>query len=173
MFTRTSALVSSLLGLVACLFLSACANYQLGTDSKLEFKTIFIAPVQSEASIAQARALVGGQVREHFLRDPRVTLVGSPEEADAVLSITLKNYERDATVSQAKDTGLARKFAITLKASCDLKLRDGRVLFEKRIIDSKRDAYVDGGQLLSEHETLPRLAEGLAKSLCHAVLDTW
>jgi hypothetical protein len=93
-----------LLAAAVLAFLPACANYQLGTGGKkLAFETLFVAPVDSTAAVPQARPLVGARVREAFLRDPRVTLVDSPDKADAVLHITLVGYQREATVAQQVD----------------------------------------------------------------------
>jgi outer membrane lipopolysaccharide assembly protein LptE/RlpB len=164
-------LLPLLLALV-CL-LPACSHYRVGTGAALKFSTLYVAPVANEATLPQARALIGARLREAFLRDSRVTLVATPEEADAVLTVTLKKYSRDAAVARADDAGLARKFALTLTATCDLRTRDGGNLFSARPVSSQRDAYVDGGQLQSEYETLGKLADSLAVSVTHAVLDTW
>lgn len=162
-----------ILGFVAAISSSGCAHYRLGSGSKLTFQKLYVAPVDSEALAPQARALVSARVREAFLRDSRVILVSSPEEAEAVLHITLKKYGREATVSQEKDASLARKFALTLTASCDLRMRDGKELFTNREMRAERESYVDGGQLKSEYEMMPYLADSLATRVTHAVLDTW
>lgn len=159
--------------LLGAFLLGACSHYQLGTGGKLAFKTLYIAPVQSETMLPQARALIGAQVREAFLRDGRVTLVSSAEEADAVLSLTLKGFGREASVAKATDAGLARKFNLTLKTACDLTLKDGTALLKQRIVTVQREDYVDRGQLQAEYEMLPVIAEKLSVELTHAVLDTW
>jgi hypothetical protein len=75
---------------------------------------------------------------------------------------------------QPNDTGLARKFTLTLGASCSLHdNRADKMLFENRPVSSHRDAYTEGGQLQSEYQTLPQLAESIADRIAHAVLDVW
>jgi outer membrane lipopolysaccharide assembly protein LptE/RlpB len=164
---------AALLSAAALGLLSACAHYRLGTGGALAFHTLYIAPVESEAQVPQARALVGTQIREAFLRDGRVALVNSADEAEAVLRVTLKSYAREANVARADDTGLASKFSLTLAAECTLRTRDGRALFEKRPVNAQRDTYTDSGQLQSEYQTLPLLADALATNIRHAVLDVW
>ena len=159
--------------LVAGLFLPACTHYRLGTGGELTFHSLYVAPVASETLLPQARALVGTQLREALLRDGRVTLVNSAEAAEATLQVSLKSYDREATVARTDDTGLARKFALNLTAECTLRTRDGKVLFEKRAVRAQRDAYTDQGQLQAEYQTLPLLAETLAQNITHAVLDAW
>lgn len=170
-------LAFSLFGAVAAsifAFLSlGCANYRVGTGSELAFKSLYVAPIESEAEAPQARALVWARLRETLLRDSRIRLADSPQDADATLSVVLKSYGRNATVSKADDTGLARKFSLTLQADCSLVLREGKELFVNKHVTAQKEAYVDGGQLQSEYNTLPYLADSLSLSIAHAALDVW
>lgn len=159
---------------LAALGLAACGHYQLGTGAKLRFSRLFIAPVTSDVLIPQAQALVTTQLREAFLKDGRVGLAESPEDADATLKVTLSGYQRDVTVAQTQDTGLARRFDVSLRAKVTLTdLRTKQVLFENRIITARRGVFTDSGQQQSEYQTLPLLAEILAQDAVHAALDTW
>lgn len=171
LFRRTflAILTSLTLGLV----LAGCGHYRLGTGSQLAFQKLYVAPVTSTATLPQARVLVGTKIREKLMQDGRITLVNSPEEADATLEVALKEYNRTPTVNLDTDTGLARQFALDLTAEATLRLSGGRVLFEKRQIKANREAFIDGGQLQSEYQTVPLLAESLANSVAHVVLDTW
>lgn len=152
---------------------SGCSHYQLGTDAKLAFSSLYIAPAESKTLLPQARALITTQVREAFERDGRVTLVNSPESADATLHLTLRDYHREMASVLENDTGLARKFTLTLNVAATLTQRNGQNLFTDRIVRVQRDAFTDLGQLQSEYQTLPLLAEALAKKVVHTVLDVW
>ncbi len=163
-----------LLGLSAVLGLAACGHYQLGTGTTPSFRTLYVEPVANKTLLPQARALLSTQVREAFLRDSRVSLVNSPAGADATLTVVINDYHRNVATGREDDTGLARKFNLTLGASCTL--RDNRAqrnIFENRIVAAQREAFTDGGQLQSEYQALPLLAETLAKKLVHLSLDTW
>ena len=158
-----------LLGLVG-----ACANYQLGTSAKVKFATLFIAPITSTTAIPQAQVLVTTQLREAFSRDGRVTLVDSPEAADAVLHLTLSGYNRTVAVARPDDTGLARRFDLTLQASATLTdTRSKKPYFSQRPLTAKRGVFTDSGLVPAEYQTLPLLAEQLANETLHAVLDVW
>ncbi len=161
------------LGLIG-LLLSGCSNYRLGTGTELSFRTLHIAPVVNESNLPQAVAIVSTQLREAFLHDPRVILVNTPEEADAVLSVTLVSYGRDSQVRQTADTGLTRKFDVTLDAEVTLRdTGDKKAIFENRKVQAVRQVFVDSGQLQAEYTTVPLLAEELAKKVRAAALDTW
>lgn len=156
------------------LTLGGCANYQLGTGASVSFTTLYIEPVENATLVPQARALLSTQLREAFANDGRVTLVNSADAADATLRVVIRNYGRTVASVREEDTGLARKFSLNLEVACTLTdQRTDRALFTDRLVNSQRDAFTDGGQLQSEFQTLPLLAESLAKKITHAVLDIW
>jgi hypothetical protein len=173
--TRGFLLVFRMTALVCALgLLSACAHYQLGTGAKVRFSTLFIAPVASTTVIPQAQVLVTTQLREAFIRDGRVTLVDSPEAADAVLQITLSGYDRTVVVARTDDTGLGRRFDVTLQARATLNdNRSKQPLFAQRQLTVTRGVFADSGLVPAEYQTLPLLAEQLANESLHAVLDVW
>ncbi len=156
------------------LVVAGCSHYRLGTGTATGFATLYVAPVENATSLPQAVAMVGSQIREALLRDGRVTLVNSPDQADAILELTLSNYSREAATVLPTDTVLARKFDLDLDALCTLRdNRTGRILFENRPLKARRQAFTDSGQLQSEYQALPLLAAALADHIAHAVLDVW
>jgi hypothetical protein len=163
-----------LLAPLAGLLLAACAHYQLGQQGVPRFATLYVDPVVNHTTLPQTQAVVGTQIREAFLQDGRVALVASPAEADVILHVELKGYDREVSATRADDTGLARQFNLTLRAECSLTdRRSGRVLFEHRPVAATKGAYTDSGQLQAEYQTLPLLAEDLAALVAHTVLDVW
>jgi hypothetical protein len=165
----------SVFGLFALLFgFAGCSHYQLGTEGKLAFATLYVAPVANKSLLPQAQAIVSTRLREELGRDGRVRLVDSPEAADATLTVTIRDYHRDVRAVREDDTGLARKFALVLSTECTLHdNRAARDLFTRRTVSVTRDAFTDSGQLQSEYQTVPLLAEALAAKISHAVLDVW
>ncbi|MFZ9683143.1 MAG: LPS assembly lipoprotein LptE [Cephaloticoccus sp.] len=163
-------LLTALLGLG---LFAGCAGYQLGTGTVLAFQTLHVAPVTMRALIPQAQPILTGALREAFAGDGRVTLAPTPD-ADATLSITVRDYRRDVATVRPGDTGLARKFVVTLTAEATLvNNATGREFFHQRVIEVKRDVFTDSGQQQAEYQILPLLAQDLADKARHAVLDTW
>ncbi|MFT3781628.1 MAG: LPS assembly lipoprotein LptE [Nibricoccus sp.] len=160
---------------------TGCAHYQLGTEGKLSFHTLYVAPVQNKAYLPQAVAVVTTQIREAFIHDGRVSLVNSAAEAEAVLNVTVVSYRRDVTTARPDDTGLARKFNLTLTASCTLREKSSdAALFENRVVTVEQQifatatpAQVDSNQIQAEYQALPQLAAKLADKIAHASLDVW
>jgi hypothetical protein len=160
-----------------CLLLSViaagCSHYQLGTGAAPSFHTLYVEPVTNKTMLPQAREIIGTRIREAFARDGRITLVNSPAEADATLRVVIMDYHRDIAAVREGDTGLARKFDLTLGVDCTLRQRDGTLLFENRRINAQREAFTDAGQLQSEYQTVPLLADVLAAKITHTALDVW
>lgn len=166
----------SVLGLLGAfgLLLAGCSHYQLGTGARLSFATLYVAPVENKAHLPQAQAILSTQLRTALGQDGRVTLVNSPESADATLEVVIRDYHRDIASVLESDTGRARKFTLTLGVDCTLKQnRTGQTLFADRRVTVSRDAFTDGGQLQSEYQDVPLLASALADKISHAVLDVW
>lgn len=164
----------------ASLLTSACSHYQLGTGSRQTFSTLHVAVVETDALVPQARAIVTTQLREAFIKDGRVALVNSPQQADATLSVRLVDYRRDVTVVRPDDTGLARRFDVTLDAMVTLSdNRSQTAPISDRLISAKRGVFSDstrpddGGLIQSEYQNIPLLAEALANDVVRAVLDRW
>jgi hypothetical protein len=162
------------LALVIATAVAGCGHYQLGTGGRVPLRTLYLEPVTNQAPLPQAEALLATQVRQAFVRDGRVELVNSPGAADAVLTLVISEYFREVAAVREDDTGLARKFNLTLGVNCTLKpQRGGAPGFEQRPIRAVREAFTDGGQLQSEYQTLPLLAEIVARKVVHAALDVW
>jgi hypothetical protein len=157
----------------ATLLLAAgCSHYSLGTGRAAPFRTLHVEPVTNRTLLPQAPAVLTSRLREAFARDGRAQLADAP--ADAVLTVALSGYRREVAAVREGDTGLARKFNVTLDALCTLRLpASGKVLFENRLIQVTREVFTDSGQLQAEYQVLPLLADALAAKVTRATLDVW
>ena len=167
--------VSTLLLSFFCFLIAAgCSHYQLGTDSTPSFRTLYVEPIANKTLLPQSQPLVTTRLREGFARDPRVQITNSAAGADATLVVVIDDYHRDIAAVREGDTGLARKFNVTLGATCTLRdNRTGRAIFENRPVIAVREVFTDSGQLQGEYQTLPLLAEALATKVVHTALDIW
>ncbi len=162
-------------GLLAVLLTTpGCAHYRLGTGTQPGFRSVFIEPVANKILVPQAQALLSTRLREAFLRDARLHPVNSAAGADATLTVTITDYRREIAAARDGDTGLARKFNVTLGATCTLRDNHlGRPVWENRPVTAVREVFTDSGQLQSEYQALALLTEALAARITHATLDTW
>jgi len=181
LFSAFSRLTALCFALLISLSLNGCSHYRLGTDHKLTFSTLYVAPIENEAVLPQITALFSSELRTTFLRDARVTLVNSPTGADATLTVSVARYSRVGATGRLDDGGLARKFNFTITAVCTLTdNRTRKPLFEKRVIEVTRQFFStptptsrESDQLQAEYNLMPILANALADRVTHATLDVW
>lgn len=175
----------SCFSLLALLALSGCQSYRLGHPAELPFETIFVEAAKNQSFAPQAQALVSAKVRQAILRDSRVTLVNEREKADAILSLTLSNYQRVVASRDPNDTESALDYDLIL--SCDLSLFDqnnNQYIFESRRVESRRQAFVNDvfvpaaapdtqGFVQAGDQAMAGLAEDLATTIANEVLGAW
>ncbi len=173
--------------ILVLLGLAGCSHYQVGKPADTPFQTIYIEPVANRSFAPQAQALLSTQVREHLMRDGRVQVVG-PNDADAILRITLEDYDREASAVRGDDTVLASKFNMRLVATCTLiDARTGRHYFRDRSTETDIDAFIGFERelvdpddpfpppqgLQSEYQSMPVLTGKLSRQIGNMVLHTW
>lgn len=154
------------------LLVAGCSHYHLGAPQAPAFRTAYVAPVANEAFAPQAAGLVATQVRAALLADGRVT-TGAPGESEVTVRVRLLSYTREVAAARRDDTGLARKFAITLRAEVTVTDRAGKNLLDRRPVQATRDVFTDGGQQPAEYQNMQLLAEALAQEVVHALFDRW
>ncbi len=153
---------------------AGCAQYRLGTGAAPAFRSLHVAPADSRIALPQGAALLSSRLRETLLRDGRVDLRPSPADAEAALTLTLVDYRREIAAARGDDTGLARKFNVTLTAACTLRdPRTGRNLWADRRISVRREVFTDSGQLQAEYQALALLTEALAARITSDLLESW
>ena len=99
----------------------------------------------------------------------------------ATLTVSLSRLSRAVATARPDDTGLARKFEVTIHTLCTLRdNRTGAALFENRSIDAMRQLFTtpsptvnESDQLQAEYNLMPHLASALADRVAHTVLDVW
>jgi hypothetical protein len=168
---------------LAALLLGACASYQAGAPAGLPFQSLYVRPAAKETFAPQAQALLSGQVREAFLRDSRVRLVASEEEADAVVEIALADYTRSPGSRLREDTVRAVDFELSLTARVSLySVDEERHLFRDRVVRETQTAYARNpfaedpglaGFGQAEYNAMPLLTRGLARRIADTVLGGW
>lgn len=158
----------------AIALLAGCASYRLGTGAAPRFASLYVEPVSNRTLLPQAQAVLTTRLREGFIRDGRAASVNSAGAAAATLTTVITEYRRDIAAVRADDTGLARKFNVSLTVACTLReARTGQLLWDQRPFTATREVFTDSGQLQAEYQVLPLLAESLSDHIIRAAFDTW
>lgn len=175
----------ALFTLVALSLCAGCQSYELGHPAELPFETLYIQPAKNDTFAPQAQALISSQLREAVIRDGRVKLIADPSKADAVLTMTLTDYTRNAASRSQEDTEIAQSFDLRLQAKIDLyDQRSGNYFFESRGLDARTTGYLNNpylpngtpdtqGLIQSEYNAMPQLARELGRKAADELLSVW
>jgi hypothetical protein len=154
------------------LLFQGCASYQAGDGTEAPFSTLQISPVSNESNAPQITQVVNHDLREVFIKNGQVQV--ETTGTDAKLNVTLTRYERETIATNSQDTGLARKYALTLTASCDLiNLAEENPYFLNREVSVTLDIFLDSGQTQAETNAIPLLSKKLAEAIATEVLQVW
>ncbi|MGJ8653226.1 MAG: LPS assembly lipoprotein LptE [Opitutaceae bacterium] len=172
--------------LISLALFSGCASYKLGAPTELQFESIYIRPASNDSFAPQVQTLVSAQIREAFIRDGRVKLLSKESDADAVLSVNITNYERNAGARHRRDTVSARTFRLTMFAEISLyNAKQGDFFFEERNVSEYTSVYADNPFVdakdfeqrqaynQAEYSAMTRIARGIARKISDEVLSPW
>ena len=165
----------AVLGIVL-LFFSNCGKYALGPSTDPPFKTLYVEAVTNESFAPQAAPLASSALREAFLNDGRIKLVGSSHAAEATLTLRLTGYRRKATSYDSDDTAKANAFDITLQGQATLSdnRKGGSSLFHNRPIRSvARLAWSDDTLSPDGRQPLAAAIASLSREAVAMTLDVW
>lgn len=171
MFNKSSLFL--FFGFLAGILLSGCGHYQLGRDAKPPFRSIYIKPAVNESFAPQAQALLTMQIREALIRDGLLEVLDEGK-ADAVLEVTLKNFDRHVAATRTTDTGLAEKLRLELTAHCTLSdNRSSKIYFKNRSVNAASDAFPQENPAGAEFQSMSVLTDRLARRIAYEVLQVW
>lgn len=153
--------------------LAGCTSYKMGDPAELPFATIHIEPPLNTSTAPQAAALVGTTLTRQLDRTGRVR-IASESAADAVVQVTLVRLTREPTISRSEDTGLARRWRVTLEAEVTLTdRRTGKTYFAQRNVSAFDEVYSDSGLVTAEYQNMPLLATRLAEAIAYEITSVW
>jgi outer membrane lipopolysaccharide assembly protein LptE/RlpB len=157
-------------GALVALVLSSC-NYHQGRGGQPAFHTLAVSPILNQTMLPQVEPLLDAELREQLLRAG--TRIVNKEKADAVLQVTLVEFDRELGAVQEGDSGLARSYSLKLRAEVTLTKADGTVLLNRAPVEVRREPMVDEGVQTAEYQTMPVITRDLAQRICRRILDTW
>ncbi|BET67695.1 hypothetical protein ASA1KI_26130 [Opitutales bacterium ASA1] len=157
----------------ASVLLGGCIGYRFGSAPKPPFRSVHVAAPVNASFAPQSVALLGTVVRREIDRSADFR-VADERRADAVLTITLRDLRRELSADRAGDTGLARKWRVTLTADCTLVDRNGgRTFFENRPVSAFDEIYTDSGQTTTEAQNMPVLMTRLGEAIARELASGW
>ncbi len=151
---------------------SSCSHYQLGDTTEIPFTTLVVAPIKNHATIPQLNQVLNHDLRQAFIKSGKTQLTN--ESGDAQLNVTVTRLLRDVAATQSSDTGLARKYTLTLQTVCELvNNTTDTPYFSGRKIEVSLDVFLDSGQTEAETNAIPLLSKKLSEKIADQVLQVW
>ena len=122
--------------LLFCIVLGGC-RYALGPAGELLFDRLYVSVVHNDSLAPQAGALLSRALREEILREGRARLVNSQEDADAILTVRLIDYDQIPEAYRSDDTAPAASFRLRLFALAHLNSSpSGKSLLKETLFNS-------------------------------------
>jgi PBP1b-binding outer membrane lipoprotein LpoB len=161
--------------LLAALFLTGCAGYELGPTNGIARldKTVQVIPFENHTLEPRLTDAVTAQLRKQLQRDGTFQLA-THEDGDIVVSGVITVYQRHGMSFSPSDTLTVRDFRLAMTAQVTAReRRSGKVLLDQPI--SGFTLVRVGADLSSaERQALPLLAGDLAKNVTSLLADgTW
>ena len=159
---------------ISAAYFSGCASYQLGTSDTLKsqsISSIYVDWIDNKTFEAQQVVPYTQAIREAILESGVFSLASSPVAADAVLYVSLDNFERRRQANRSDDTGLALIYRNEITATVSLVANsDGRTFLDARTFNVSGDALTAEGLQGAEYQQAPTLARMLANQIRDAII---
>ena len=164
-----------LLVALACagLLLNGCAGYRLGSMLPKDIATVYVptfinATTEPQLEVETTRALIAAVQRDGSLR------VVNQEQADTVLTVTLKGYNLSPVSYRTDQRTAAREYRITLYASFLMTRRvSSAVVAESPRVIGEGVFPVTGDLTTSKIRGLPVAADDLARRIVQQMVEVW
>lgn len=154
--------------------LAGCAGYRLGSMLPPHVKTVYVPIAVNNTSEPFIEADVTRSVVQEIQRDGSLRLAGTPDEADAILALTLTKFELEALTYERERRTAANEYRLLLRARTiltDAKL--GRVITESPDVYGEGTFDVQGDLTSSKATALPAAAKDLARRIVDSIVEAW
>ncbi|HBA85075.1 MAG TPA: hypothetical protein DCZ95_13365 [Verrucomicrobia bacterium] len=163
-----------LCGAVALMLgLTGCAGYRLGSMLPPDIKTVYVPTFINRTTEPMIETETTAAVIRQLQQDGSMKVVSS-EEADAVLEVTVKNYELEPLAYSEVDKTTANEYRIRLTAAVVLRrLSPDEVVVEAPSVQGESTFLMEGDFTTSKQRGLPAAAADLAHSIVERVVEAW
>ena len=160
--------------LMLAVLLTGCATYQLGSMLPDDIKTVYVPTFVNKTSEPMIETEVTQAVIREIQKDGSLKVVGTPEEADTLLSVTLTDYRLTPLKYERDLNTTADQYRLTLTAQVMLTRRTtDKVVSENPRIQGEADFPIAGDFTTSKKQGLPDAAEDMAHNIVESIVETW
>lgn len=154
-----------------------CQQYQWSSSAdKSAIRTLAIDPVVNESYAPQVVALLTRDLRDAFLRDGSVRLVGSDQSADARLAVTITDFEESYVSGRDEDDGRPSSLSLRMTIRVNLISSSEKIesiLPEDWTFTETIPIYADPSLSESRHRNMPQLTSLISRRIRDRTLYPW
>ncbi|MDI6775041.1 MAG: LptE family protein [Verrucomicrobiota bacterium] len=168
-----AALLADAAWLVPALLAGCTAlGYRLGSALPRDIRAVSVAPFVNRTREPQLEAETTRAMLQEIQKDGNLRVV-APEQADAILEVTLTEFEQAPIRYDRRDVTMGREFR--MKATARVVFR--RKTQEEKLVDrpviGEARFEATGDLSTPKREALPRLAQDLAHRILESVAECW
>lgn len=167
-----------LLGLTVLMLLTGCSGYQLGEPAAAPASSssvaphpfsIYVPPPANSSFAPQVHAPLAIHLRESLLR--RGLTLQAKNQADLLLFWEVTDYQQNRFSGTRTDTGRPRSIDLSLEVKAHIKHRQtGEQILPTKVFTARRRIISDSGLSEAQRQSLPTLADDLARQLADALV---
>ena len=157
---------------VLALILSSCAGYRVGSTLDKSIKTVSLTVI-NKTDEPSVEVVVMKALRAELQKDGRLE-VRPQNEADTVLTVTLKKFEQNPLAFHRKQGSLAAEYRVTLSADAVLyDAESNKVIIETSSAQGEADFPYAADLTTAKRGALPGAAKELAHKIVNMVVTSW
>ncbi len=161
--------------LAAALLFSGCMGYQLDGATHANIHTVAMGPVINNTTESAIELQVTHAMRERIQFDGRVKLVNGPQQADAVLEITLTRYNMRPIAYKNEEDLRTTPDLYRLKVDGIAELintKTGDIISSSKTYGEVTFQF-QSDLTTSKRSALPKAADEIAKFMLDDLIEAW
>lgn len=159
--------------LSVALLLSGCMGYRLGGTRPAGVQSVAMAPVVNATTEPAIELQVTHAMRQRIQFDGRMQLVNEPENADAVIEITLTQYTLTPIAYDSKLRATPNLYRLRITGEAELRETEtGTVLSTSKTYGEATFAF-NADLTSSKRDALPEAAQEIARFMLDDLIERW
>ena len=159
---------------ILSVLLTGCASYQLGSMLPDDIKTVYVPTFVNKTSEPMIETEATQAAIREIQKDGSLKVVGTPEEADTLLIVTLLDYQLTPLKYDTNLNTTVDQYRMTLTAQVVLTRRTtDKVVSQNPRVQGETDFPIAGDFTTSKKRGLPNVAEDLAHNIVESIVEAW
>ncbi|MDR2200822.1 MAG: LPS assembly lipoprotein LptE [Puniceicoccales bacterium] len=135
-------------------------------------RSIYVEPVRNRSLCPKASGMLTAQLTKKIQRSAALKLMPK-DEAQTCLQIEIIEFSQKGSTFDSKDTSTILSFDLRVKAECTLMDKEGRYLWERRLVEEALDLGKERNFHTLRDQAIAQLMERLARKIGALLINIW